>query len=94
VGEMQSMVFKEGDPPSVDSPNAPLFDTVFGEKNKDYDANELRAILIKEGLESTGKIDALKEQCMTANLPLKQKVLNLKQGYIGRVKGTKKIAFE
>jgi hypothetical protein len=65
-----------------------------GEKDKDYDANELRAILMNKGLESTGKSDALKERCTNANLPLKRKVPNLKQGYIGRMKGAKQIAFE
>jgi hypothetical protein len=67
---------------------------VTGEIDKDYDTNELRAILMSNGLESTGKADALKNRCRNANLPLKRKIPNLKQGYIGRVKGAKQIAFE
>jgi hypothetical protein len=83
VGEMQSMVFKIGNNPPVDSPNAPLYDTVDGTKDKDYDANKLRAILMNKGLESTGKMTASKERCANPNLPLKRKVPNMKQGYTG-----------
>jgi hypothetical protein len=60
----------------------------------DYNANELCAILMSKGFESTGKMNASKEWCTNANLPLNQKVPNLKEGYIGRVKGAKQIAFE
>jgi hypothetical protein len=61
VGETQSMIFKLGNNPPVDSPNAPPYDTVTGEIGKDYDANKLCVILMNKGLESTGKVDALKE---------------------------------
>jgi hypothetical protein len=62
VGERQSMIFKQGDNPPVNSPNAPPYDTVTGEIDKDYDANKLCVILMSKGLESTGKADALKER--------------------------------
>jgi hypothetical protein len=45
---------------------------VSGEIDKDYDVNELHVILTNKGLESTGKADALKEQCRNVNLPLKR----------------------
>jgi hypothetical protein len=73
VGETQSMIFKLGDNPPDHSPNTPPYDTVTGKIDKDYDANELRAILMNKGLESTGKADALKERCQNTNLPLKGK---------------------
>jgi hypothetical protein len=91
---MQSMIFKPGNNPPLDSPNAPLFHTVDREKDKDYDANELRAMLMTEGLENMDKMNALKERCTNANLLLERKVQNLTQGYIGRMKGTKQIAYK
>jgi hypothetical protein len=64
--KMQStMVFQIGGNPPVDLPNAPLYDTVSGEKN------ELHVILMNKGLESTGKINALNLPCTNANLWLK-----------------------
>jgi hypothetical protein len=94
VGETQSMLFQPGDAPPVDSPNAPPLDTVMGKKSKDYDVNELRAMLLKEELESTGKRPALEQRCKNANLPLSRMVDDITEGYIGRAKGAKQIAFE
>jgi hypothetical protein len=94
VGETQSMVFQLGDNPPIDSPNAPASDTVDGEIEKLYDVNELRAILQEKGLESTGKKTALEQRCKNAHLPLKRKVPNISEGYVGKAKGGKQIAFE
>jgi hypothetical protein len=94
VSETQSMVFEFGDNPPIDSPNAPAFDTVIGEKNKEYDVNELRKMLQKEELESTDKRDPLEQRCKNANLPLRQMVPDVMEGYIGKAKGAKQIAFK
>jgi len=97
VGDVQSMVFKEGDAPPIVAPSAPPHDVTKGPPQiKEKSGRELKDELKSLGMHelTNGLVAEVKTKAANAGLSLFKNVAPTTDGYIGKAKGLKQIAWE
>ena len=96
AGEVQSMVFVEGDLPPIFDPDAPKHDQLIAGETvtRNYNKSELKERLEEANLNSDGKVDALRKRAADANIAIKETTGKIIPGYVGKPKGAAQIACE
>ena len=98
VGYVQRMYFTDEDPPPIVSPDAPKYDiTAAGPaKIRDKTTRELKDALNALNLSqlTVGSAATVRENAKNAGLVLQKTVAPSTEGYVGKAKGLKQIAWE
>jgi len=97
VGDVQSFVFQEDDPPPIIDLMAPKADRVTGPpKWTAKSAAELTVELKARGLFdlAVGKADEIKAKAQNVGIALRKSEAPIKEGYVGKAKGLKQIVWE
>ena len=96
VGTIQSMVFRECDPPPVYAPDAPMFDVVDPKvfSLKKTNKSELIEELRLRNINAERKYEDLRDRAAAAGIDTMKMVYKTILGYVGAAKGLKQVAWE